>query len=179
MSHTYCFHQEMKICFPDSLHQDRYIYFEIRIITFETTPSFGPKVQNLNTSTHLKFIFYSWEWDIIRELKHSGRHALCPRFTAEVLWWCKSLLRAALHAQEWRPLHEIVGSAQQRLNPIWSEGRGGWIRPPYCLYTGLKKKIMGNILFTFPKYEFAEGLDHFLRPCIIFFGQEAGVGSDV
>ena len=55
MSHTYCFHQEMKICFlliPDSSYQDRYIYFEIKIITFETTPSFGPKVNhhiNINT----------------------------------------------------------------------------------------------------------------------------------
>ena len=55
MSHTYCFHQELKICFlliPDSSYQDRYIYFEIKIITFETTPSFGPKVNhhiNINT----------------------------------------------------------------------------------------------------------------------------------
>ena len=62
MSHTYCFHQEMKICFlliPDSLHQDRYIYFETKVITFETTPSCGPKVPILNTSSHLEFIFFT------------------------------------------------------------------------------------------------------------------------
>ena len=39
----------MKICFPDSLHQDRYIYFEIKIISFETTSSFGPKSEHINT----------------------------------------------------------------------------------------------------------------------------------
>ena len=52
MSHTYCFHQELKICFlliPDSSYQDRYIYFEIKIISFETTPSFGPKSEHINT----------------------------------------------------------------------------------------------------------------------------------
>ena len=62
MSHTYCFHQEMKICcllIPDSLHQDRYIYFEIKVITFETTPTCGPKVPILNTSSHLEFIFFT------------------------------------------------------------------------------------------------------------------------
>ena len=41
MSHTDCFHQEMKICFlliPDSSHQDRYIHSETRPSEMKVSP---------------------------------------------------------------------------------------------------------------------------------------------